>query len=246
MDLHGKTALVTGAAKRLGRACALALASQGTNVVIHYNASAEEAETVAETCRSSGARAWIVQTDLAEPDEVVDLFELITENWGPLDVLINNASVFEPGRIADLALEELARNVRVNAFAPLALARALAAQKRPGAVVNFLDCRIVGGDPDHAAYHLSKRMLFTITRMLALELAPEVRVNAVAPGLILPPTGEDDGYLRRLAHTNPLNRHGSEKDVTDAVLYLLHSDFVTGQVLYVDGGRHMKGRVYGG
>ena len=111
--------------------------------------------------------------------------------------------------------------------------------------MNLLDSRITDYDREHAAYHLSKRMLFALTRMLALELAPRTIVNAVAPGLILPPEGKDEDYLRRMAHTVPLNRHGDAGDIEQAVLFLLRCEFVTGQVIFVDGGRHMEGRVYG-
>jgi len=153
-----------------------------------------------------------------------------------------------------LTLEALAANVQINALAPLQIARAFARQRglnrttgpfEKGCIVNLLDCRIVDYDANHAAYHLSKRMLFTLTRMMALEFAPEIRVNAVAPGLILPPRGKDDAYLRALAPTNPLNAVGRPEQVTEAVLYLLGADYVTGQVIFVDGGRHMRGTVYG-
>jgi hypothetical protein len=126
------------------------------------------------------------------------------------------------------------------------LCRGFAAQKRTGLIVNMLDTRILNHDEEHAAYHISKRMLFTITRMLALELAPQIRVNAVAPGLVVPPEGKDEYYLAKLAYTNPLHTYGSAEDVARAVMFLVHSDFVTGQVMYVDGGHHMLGRTYGG
>jgi len=134
--------------------------------------------------------------------------------------------------------------VQVHALAPLTLSRALAKQGRDGHIINMLDSRVTDYDRDHAAYHLSKRMLLTLTRMLAMELAPRIAVNGVAPGLILPPAGKDESYLRDLAHTNPMNRHGGVGDITDAVLYLLTSRFVTGQVMFVDGGRHMRGPLY--
>ncbi|HNR34300.1 MAG TPA: SDR family oxidoreductase, partial [Candidatus Hydrogenedentes bacterium] len=135
--------------------------------------------------------------------------------------------------------------VNLNALAPFLLGRCLAAQKRPGGIVNLLDARIADYDREHASYHLSKRLLFTLTRMMAVEFAPCVRVNGIAPGLILPPEGKDESYLAQLAATNPLNRYGSPDDVAEAVLYLLRSDFVTGQVIFVDGGRHMRGGMYG-
>jgi hypothetical protein len=243
--LAGRTALVTGAAKRLGRACALALARAGADVIIHYRRSEEEAAAVAEGVREAGRRAWTLQADLADTGEAAELMGRAVEAAGAVDILLNNASAFTDGRITEATAEEILSSVSLHAVAPLLLSRALAAQGRGGHVVNFLDTRVADYDREHAAYHLGKRMLFTLTRMLALELAPAVAVNAVAPGLILPPPGKDQRFLRDMARTNPMNRHGDADDVVQAVLFFLASPFITGQVIFVDGGRHMKGRVYG-
>ena len=243
--LTGKTTLVTGAAKRIGRATALALAGRGVNVVIHYRSSENEAESVANEVRGTGAKAWMIKADLHEPSEAESLLSYAVEAAGQIQILINNASIFTKSRITDFTVEELADNVQVNAMTPLLLSRSFAAQGCEGAIVNFLDTRLTEYDADHAAYHLSKRMLFTLTRMMALEFAPVVRVNAIAPGLILPPPGKDISYLENLASTNPLNRIGSPRGITDAVLFLLESEFITGQVIFVDGGYHMKGYTYG-
>ena len=244
-DLRGRTALVTGAAKRLGRAIALALAEEGADVVVHYRRSAEEAGQVVAAVEARGRRAWALPADLAERGAAEGLFDRAAAAAGRIDILVNNASVFPADTVLDFTAESLAENVQVNAMSPLALCRRLAAAGGGGDIVNLLDCRVEDYDRRHAAYHLSKRMLLALTRMLALELAPGVKVNAVAPGLILPPPGEDEGFLAANAHTNPLRRHGSPADVARAVLFLVASPFVTGQVLYVDGGRHMKGRVHG-
>ena len=244
MKLSGRTALVTGAARRIGRAISLALAERGVNLVLHARNSVNEAEALAGEVRALGVRAWIVAADLAGARQVDSLFARALEAAGHVDFLINNASIFEPATLAGFSFEELAENVQVNAFAPLQLARAFAAQGRAGAVVNILDTRVTVYDREHIPYHLSKRMLLSLTSMMALEYAPGVRVNAVAPGLILPPAGEDRSYLERLASSNPLKRIGSTEDVTRAVLFLLESDFVTGEVVFVDGGYHLKGRMY--
>jgi len=212
-------------------------------VVIHYHRSADDAEAVAEAVRRHGRRAWTLQADLA--DAADDVIGRAADLAGPIDVLVNNASIFPTGLITETTAADLLLNVRVHAVAPLLLSRALAAQGRGGHIVNLLDARITDYDRHHAAYQLSKRMLADLTRMLAVELAPSIAVNAVAPGLILPPPGEDDSYLERFAHTNPLNRHGDPADIAAAVLYLLSSTFITGQTLYVDGGRHLRGSMYG-
>jgi len=242
--LSGRTALVTGAAKRLGRATALALAEAGADVIVHYRGSSDAASETAGRIERAGRRAWTLQADLADAAQVDSLMKRAVDAAGGVDVLVNNASVFLPSGVLDFSADDLLADVQVNAVAPLLLCRAFAAQKRPGDIVNFLDCRIADYDRSHAAYHLSKRMLFSITRMLALELAPEIKVNAVAPGLVLPPAGEDESFLAARAYTNPLGRHGRVEDVTEAVLFFLRNRFVTGQVIYVDGGRHMKGCVY--
>ena len=246
LPLAGKTALVTGAAKRLGRAISLGLARAGADLVVHCRASAPEAEALAKEIRGLGRRAWVAEAELSDPAQAESLFARARRAAsGRVDILVNSAAIFPKGRLTELSAEDLAANVGINALAPLILSRALARQKHEGCIVNLLDSRIADYDAEHAAYHLSKRMLFTLTRMMALEFAPQVRVNAVAPGLILPPAGEDDGYLERLKGSNPLQSHGSPQDVAEAVLFLARSAFVTGQVLYVDGGRHMRGAVYG-
>ncbi|MFQ6099414.1 MAG: SDR family oxidoreductase, partial [Armatimonadota bacterium] len=138
------------------------------------------------------------------------------------------------------AFGQIAHDAAVNAYAPLALSRAFASQRVTGRIVNVLDARIRTYDWSHVAYILSKHMLAVLTRMTALDFAPDVTVNAVAPGLILPPPGEDEGYLKRCAESLPLKRHGDTEDVADAVVFLARSNFITGQVIYVDGGHHLR------
>jgi NAD(P)-dependent dehydrogenase (short-subunit alcohol dehydrogenase family) len=242
--LAGKTALITGAAKRLGRAMAMVLAGQNTNVVAHYNASERDATALCEDLRQMGVFAWPVQADLSDAAQVKTLLQQAIDEAGAIDILINNASIFDKDTLWEATEASLGRNLQIHAVAPLVLARALARQGRPGQIVNVLDTRVTVYDREHASYHLSKRTLLTLTRMLALELAPEIAVNAVAPGLILPPAGEDESYLEKLAHCNPLHRYGDPQEVADALLFLLRSRFVTGQVIYVDGGYHMKGHMY--
>jgi pteridine reductase len=243
--LAGRTALITGAAKRLGRDLALALATEGVRVVVHCNTSLSDAEDLVREIRKTGRDAWVLQADLSDERQTDSLFARAVELAGPIDILVNSASIFPKNRLATFTPEELQESLRVNTMAPLALSRSFAAQRREGSILHLLDARVTDYDAEHATYHLSKRMLFTLMRMMALEFAPLVRVNAVAPGLILPPPGQGEDFLTRLAHTNPLQTHGDASDVTDAALYLLRSRFVTGQVIFVDGGRHMRGGAYG-
>jgi NAD(P)-dependent dehydrogenase (short-subunit alcohol dehydrogenase family) len=187
---------------------------------------------------------WKVQADLSDAGQVDALFQQAAGDAGPIDILINNASIFDKETIWETTDSSLWRNLQIHSVAPLMLARALAGQDRPAQIINLLDTRVATYDREHASYHLSKRLLLTLTRMLALELAPAITVNAVAPGLILPPVGQDETYLKKLAHCNPLNSYGGPQDIADAVLFLLQARFVTGQVIYVDGGYHMKGHMY--
>ncbi len=243
--LDGRTVLITGAAKRIGQAVALGLAKCGVDVVIHYHNSKKEAEVLVDQIRDFGRDAWAVQADLSKHSEAEALIGRSTERSGRIDILINNASVFPMNRITDFTKKDLELGIQVNAFSPLILSRAFAAQASKGVIINFLDSRITDYDAEHAAYHLSKKMLLEITRMLALELAPGIRVNSVAPGLILPPPGEDMSYLEHKKHSLPLKRFGDLKSIVEAVRFLIIGDFITGQIVFVDGGRHLTGTMHG-
>lgn len=241
MELQGRTALITGGARRLGRRTALALAEQSASVVIHYRTSDVAAEEVADEVRRQGGRAWLVQADLASEEEAGSLVERSIALAGPVHLLVNNVSLFDPSTLDTVTLDEVQSNMAVNAWAPFALIRAVAAQGIETAAVNLLDTRIRDYDWNHAAYILSKHVLSVLTRMCALKYAPGMTVNAVAPGLVLPPPGEDDAYLERVCGRLPLRRHGSADDVAAATLFLLSSRFITGQTIYVDGGAHLRG-----
>lgn len=240
-----KTALVTGGARRLGRAVAVALAKEGLDVVIHCNKSRSEATQVQREISNLGVHGFVVSADLGNPEAAKGLMAEAKDKAGPIDVLINCASIFPEGRLDTMEWSHLQENVTVNAFAPLVLCREFANQTTTGTIVNFLDSRYLGMDPSHAAYHLSKRMLFTMTRMLAWELAPRIRVNAVAPGLILPPAGAPDDYIEQKKKEVPLRRQGTPDDISRAVWFLVNSEFITGQTIFVDGGRHMERAFYG-
>ncbi len=237
---EGMTALVTGAAKRIGREIAAALAEEGANIVVHYRTSAREAEDLCSELAEYRVLSWPLKADFDNPGEYETLIKRSVETAGCLDILINSASIFFPNTLENLGFEGLMKGMKVNAWAPFVLIRDFSQTVGQGRVVNLLDTRITGYDWSHVGYILGKRALYTLTRMAAIELAPRITVNAVAPGLILPPPGKDEDYLNGLAHTVPLKRHGKADDITDAVIYLLKSDFVTGQVIYVDGGRHLR------
>ncbi|OPZ81732.1 MAG: 3-oxoacyl-(acyl-carrier-protein) reductase FabG [bacterium ADurb.Bin429] len=238
-SIQGKIALITGGAVRIGRATALALAAEGTHIIVHYNRSGEDAEALAEELRSLGIRAWPLQADFSRREEYETLIERALETAGGLDILVNNASIFPRETLDSVTIESVMENLEVNAWTPFALGRAFASAVGRGAIVNLLDSRLDGYDWTHVGYFFSKQVLELMTRMMALKFAPSVTVNAVAPGLILPPPGEDESYIDKLIYTVPLKEHGQPEDIADAIVFLAKSRYCTGEVIYVDGGRHL-------
>jgi NAD(P)-dependent dehydrogenase (short-subunit alcohol dehydrogenase family) len=243
VKLAGRTALVTGAARRLGRATALRLAARGASVAVHYGRSEAEAEAVAAEIRAAGGTALTVAADLADPGAVVGLAEAVTAALGPVDVLVNNASRYVRTPLAGLDEREWDAHLDVNLKAPYLLAitlgRAMVA-RGAGKIVNIADVAARRPFLHYLPYSVSKAGLVALTRGLARELAPAVQVNCVAPGPVVPPEDlPEDARARILART-PLGRFGSPDDVAGAVLWLVEEgDFVTGSVLTVDGGRDL-------
>ncbi|MHB9036298.1 MAG: SDR family oxidoreductase [Armatimonadota bacterium] len=240
-SIDGKTVLITGAARRIGREIALALAHSGANVVVHYRNSADQAEALVQEIREIGVKAWPFRADLNVSEEVDGLLERVIRTAGPVYGLINNASTFIGSRFASVTLDELMDSIRLEAWVPFDLGRQLAKQSENGHIINMLDTRVeTDYDWSHVAYAAGKHLLGLFTRMMAIQLAPDFAVNAVAPGLILPPEGKDRSYLESLSDELPLKRIGDPEYIADAIVFLLRSEFITGQVIYVDGGRHLN------
>jgi pteridine reductase len=236
----GGTALITGASKRIGRHIALACADCGMNVIVHYRRSRLDALRLVSEIKEKNVGAWALAGDFSAPADSSALIGRALALCGKsLSLLVNNASMFPHNSLSGVTFSSLTTNIRVNAWAPLCLSRAFAKKVRCGSIVNLLDARIAGRDKTHVAYILSKHMLAALTKICALEFAPGVRVNAVAPGLIFPPAGETGAYLNRLKKTVPLKRHGTPDDVASAVLFLAGSRFITGETIFVDGGKHL-------
>lgn len=249
MDIHGKKALVTGGALRLGNALTMMLVEAGAEVAVHYNRSETDAFDLCDMINSDGGSAFPLQKDLSDPDSAVQLFKELDDMAFQPEILINSASIFELEGILEARPEAFRRNWDINTLVPLVLAREMARRAERGAVLNLLDSRITDYDRVHGPYHLSKLSLFSLTRMLSVELAPAFRVNAVAPGAVLPTKGatpaEAEKWYERMNATNPLGTHGTAEQVCQAAEFLLTNDFVTGQVIFVDGGRHLQGSFYG-
>jgi pteridine reductase len=243
--LKGKTAFVTGSGRRIGRHIALILADAGVNIVVHYRESETEAESLRGELSSRGVKAWLARADFESIEDTQRMFRTAADEAGAIDFMIHNASSFVPSTLEDIDFQGLMRDMQVNAWAPFMLSRMFALRFGRGKIVNLIDSRAIGHDRIHVGYILSKKVLLAMTELLAIELAPGVTVNAVAPGLILPPRGKDLEYLESLSTSLPLQRHGDVSDVSKAVLFLLESDFVTGQVIFVDGGRHLAEQNHG-
>jgi len=233
------TVLITGGARRIGKAICLSLASRGFNIAVHYHHSRPDAQKVAAEIRRHGGTCEIFRANLTDPGQTADLIPKVLKRFPKLDVLINNASVFKTSTVKNQGFKSLREHFTVNFEAPFLLTSTFARVCKQGNIINLLDTHIVKNTTRHAAYLLSKKALCELTRIAAAELAPRVRVNGIAPGLILPPEHSKSGYLDRLAKDIPLRRKGKSEQITQTVLFLLDNPYITGQVIFNDGGEHL-------
>lgn len=243
MQLEGRLALVTGAARRVGRAIAVRLAQSGCRVALHYHCSEADARSAVDACRAVGPEAEAFEADLADRVAAEQLVRRALDRFGRLDILVNNASVFGPMTIDAFDADEWERTLRVNLTAPMILTHAArgALREARGRVVNICDAATAHPWASHLAYMASKGALETLTRALARALAPDVNVTGVAPGIVAWPAEYDEPTRDRLTAQVPLRRAGSPEDVAGAVHFLLREgDYVTGSILAVDGGRNLR------
>ena len=235
--LDGQVALVTGAAKRIGRSIALRLAGEGAAIAVNYRGSKADAEAVVREIQAAGVKAVAIQADVSKRDEVVKLFAEVEREFGRLDILVNNAGDFFAAKFQELTDEEWDRIMNANLKSQFLCAQAAAPiMKRQGRgrIVNISSLGGLLAWPAFTHYCVSKAGVIMLTRCLAQALAPEILVNSVAPGTIqFPGEPPDEDYIRRV----PLHRTGKGDDIAGAVAYLATADFVTGQVMVVDGGR---------
>jgi NAD(P)-dependent dehydrogenase (short-subunit alcohol dehydrogenase family) len=239
-SLHGSVALVTGSAKRLGRAVAVHLATEGADVVIHFRTSQTEAREAVAEVEKLGRRSIALQADLCNVAQIRRLFDDASQHFGRLDILVNNAANFLPGRLGDTTEQTWDNALDANLKSAFFCAQAAASllKKTRGVIINFADIGGILAWPGYIPHCVSKAGVIMLTKCLAKALAPEVRVNAIAPGTITmsgDPTEWEADYIRRA----PLHRTGTTEDITEAVLFLVQSAFITGQTLVVDGGRTM-------
>jgi NAD(P)-dependent dehydrogenase (short-subunit alcohol dehydrogenase family) len=236
--LSGKTVLITGAARRLGRLFALACARAGADVVIHHSNSREEAEVVRQEITILGCQAWIFQADFGDPQQAGSLIRLINEVT-PLYGLVNSAAIFEALSLEATSLEAWQQHMQINLTAPFLLSQAFATQAQPGArIVNILDWRALRPGADHLPYTISKSALASLTQSMAIALAPDITVNGLALGAILPPS--DGNRNPDILKNVPLKRWANENEVQEVLLFLLTCPpYITGEIIHVDGGRHL-------
>jgi NAD(P)-dependent dehydrogenase (short-subunit alcohol dehydrogenase family) len=235
-------ALVTGAARRIGRAIASGLAEAGWAVAVHCHASRGEAQSLVDAIAAGGGRAALVTCDLADAAETQRLVACAADALGPLSLLVNNASIFERDTAATMTPQSFDRHMAVNARAPFLLAQAFARQVpdgRQGNVVNIIDSRVWRVRPEYTSYAASKSALWALTRMLAIEMAPGVRVNAIGPGPVLPNVRQSPAHFARQWAATPLGRGANPEEIASAVLYLANAPGITGQMIALDGGEHL-------
>jgi NAD(P)-dependent dehydrogenase (short-subunit alcohol dehydrogenase family) len=240
MLLSGKTILITGAALRIGRSLALAVAHAGADVVLHYGESRKEAESLRDEIEAAGRKAFILQADLADPVQVTGLISRARQH-APLFALVNNASVFEPLGWDETRLEQWNLAMMVNLTTPFLLSQAFARSLEPegyGRIVNLIDWHALRPGPDHLPYTISNSALAALTHSLAIALAPHITVNALALGAILPP---DNGAPAKInLEQIPAGRWANLEELGQALIFLLVGPaYITGEIIHVDGGRHL-------
>jgi len=241
--MTGRSALVTGGARRIGRAIALTLAAHGWDVAVHYGQSRDEAEALAAEIRRHDRRAIALAADLTRESEVATLMPRTTEAIGPLTLLVNNASAFERDDVLTVTRASWDRHLETNLRAPFVLMQEFARQLPAGAegsVVNILDERVWNLTPYFVSYTVSKAALWTLTQTMALALAPRVRVNGIGPGPTLPSPRQSDAQFRQQVDLLPLRRGTTPDEIARVVMFILESPAMTGQMIALDGGQHLN------
>ena len=240
MTLENKTILITGAARRLGKAIALACAQSGADIILHYHTSEQEAEETCQAIKALGRRCWLIQTDLADSSAVESLIPRAVA-FSDIYALVNNASIFHPIKFGETTLADWDEHMRVNLTAPFILTQAFArcyTLPFTGRVVNLVDWRALRPGRDHFPYTISKAALVALTQATALNLAPRINVNAIALGAILPP--ENQAEYPNLLKNIPAMRWATIDELIQSALFLLDGpEYITGEIIHLDGGRHL-------
>jgi len=237
-----KVALITGSAARLGREIAHHLADRGWDLALHYRSSSKgisDFETELKNCFPD-QHFYTFRADLGSTDQTQGLLKFVLDRFGHLDLLVNNASVFEQSSLKETSTELMVRQTMVNYVAPFILMRDYANYSNNGLIINIVDTRITKNNSDYLSYSLSKKSLWELSKMAALELAPHFRVNAIALGAILPPVGKDKIYLEKVTINTPMKIPTGVNPVLKSIDYIIDNEDLTGQLIYCDGGGHLK------
>ena len=238
-DLSGKTILITGAARRLGRLFALACGRAGADLILHHGHSPAEAESLRDEIASIGRRAWVLAADFSQPESVSQLIERAS-GLSPLYGLVNNAAIFESLTAHDTTLDDWNRHVNINLTAPFLLSQSFAKHVKAGRIVNILDWRALRPGADHFPYTITKSALAAMTRSLAAAFAPHITVNGLALGAILPPADGEPSAGEKIIAAVPAQRWSEPGEVVEALLFLLSGPaYLTGEIIHLDGGRHL-------
>lgn len=233
-------ALITGGSDRIGKAVAIHLAKQGYHLVLHYNSAKEKAENLQMHIESTyKVKVELLQINFLKENDFDRIFEDFKRKSIAIEVLVNCASDFIPSSFNERGSELFDKEMTINLKIPYLLTKAFARVFGKGNIINFVDTKVAKNKTVHLDYILSKKLLKDFTKISAVELAPNIRVNAIAPGLILPPEGKDESYLLNLAKDIPLKTIGNLDEILKAFQFILDSYFFTGQILYIDGGEHL-------
>ena len=240
VDLNGKKVIITGSAKRIGRELALASAKAGASVIIHHNQSQKEAEQTANDIGKLGGKSEIIRADFSEPQKAIEIFNEVFQKNKNVFALVNNAAIFKPIKFANTSLDDWRNHMDINLTMPFLLSQSFASSigKQKARIINILDWRALRPGYDHFPYTISKSALSALTQTLALSLAPNIQVNGIALGAILPPVGgaEEKGIISKV----PAGRWARKAELSDAYLFLLQGpEYITGEIIHLDGGRHL-------
>jgi pteridine reductase len=233
------TALITGAAVRIGAAIAKHLAKKGYDIALHYNNSKEKALELKDEIKKIGVECEIFQADFSKEDEVSELIKRVKKEFPNLNLLINNASVFTRKNISETENDFLNSVFSINFKAPFILSRDFYKLCGKGNIINILDTKIKKNDYNYAAYLLTKKSLADLTILSAKEFGPDIKVNAIAPGIILPPENTTDKELDKMTERIPLKKRGTLEDIKHAVNFILENNYLTGEIIYIDGGQRL-------
>ncbi len=240
LPLSGQSILITGGARRLGKVMALAAARAGADVILHHAHSPADAEDAAAQISGMGRKAWVVEADLNDTNQTQDLIGSVF-SLSPISALINNAAIFKSVDLANTSLQDWNEHLQINLTAPFLLGQAFAAQYKgqlPGRIINMLDWRALRPGKDHFPYTISKSALAAMTNSMALALAPDIIVNGIALGAILPPGDED--FSPSLIKNVPMQRWSKLEELEELIVWLLSSPaYITGEIIHLDGGRHL-------